>query len=68
MYCLSRPESYLKLVPSRDQDDKNTKSKGRHMIYMVDTVYKLYSMIYRIYNMNQVFIFTLSIIKTDNFG
>ena len=29
MYCSSRPESYLELVPSRDQDDLIAKNKGR---------------------------------------
>ena len=29
MYCSSRPESYLELVPSRDQDDLITKNRGR---------------------------------------
>ena len=29
MYCLSRPESYLEVLPSKDQDDLSTKNKGR---------------------------------------
>ena len=29
MYCSSRPESYLEVLPSKDQDDLITKNKGR---------------------------------------
>ena len=62
--------SHLELVPSRDQDDLITKNKARHMIYdisyVVYTVYYIPYIINRIYNMNHVFIFTLSM--TDHFG